>query len=70
VHTHSSHSSIDLKDDKCFLYNKPVGSNGLHNAPTYYIDAKVHRCAIELEDTALLAKLEPKDMIAFEAKNH
>ena len=30
VHTRSSHSSIDLKDDKCFLCNKPAGSEGLH----------------------------------------
>ena len=70
VHTCSSHSSIDLKDDKCFLCNKPAGSEGLHNASTYDIDAKVRRCAIELEDTALLAKLEPGDMIALEAKYH
>ena len=37
---------------------------------TYDIDVKVHRCAIKLEDTALLAKLEPGDMIALEAKYH
>ena len=58
VHTHSSHISIDLKDNKCFLCNKPNESEDLHNASTYDIDVKVHRCAIELEDT-LLAKLEP-----------
>ena len=29
---------------------------------TYNIDVKVHRCAIKLEDTTLLAKLEPGDM--------
>ena len=64
MHTHSSHSSIDLKDDKCFFCNKPAGSEGLHNASIYDIDAKVRRCAIKLEDTALLAKLEPGDMVA------
>ena len=32
--------------------------------------SKVCRCAIELEDTALLAKLERLDMIALEAKYH
>ena len=31
-------------------------------------DVKVRRYAIELEDTALLAKLEPENMIALEAK--
>ena len=70
MHTRSSHSSIDLKDDKCFLCNKPAVSEGLHNASTYNIDAKVRRCTIDLEDTALLAKLEPGDVIAIEAKYH
>ena len=70
VHTRSSHSSVDLKDNKCFLCNKPAGSEGLHNASTYDIDAKVRRCAIELEGTDLLAKLEPGDMVALEAKYH
>ena len=41
IHTRSSHSSIDLKDDKCFLCNKPAGSDDLHNVSTYDIDAKV-----------------------------
>jgi len=67
VHTFKS---IDVKDDKCFLYNKPAGSEGLHNASKYYINVKVHRCVIELEDTVLLAKLEPGDVIALEAKYH
>ena len=72
VHTCSNHSSIDLKDDKClsFLCNKPAGSVGLHNASTYDIDVKARKCAIELEDTAFLAKLEPGDMITLEAKYH
>jgi len=39
----------------------------LHN---YDVDAKVCRCSIELEDTALQAKLEPGDMISLEAKYH
>ena len=70
MHTRSSHSSIDLKDNKCFLCNKPAESEDLHNAFTYDTDVKVHRCAIELEDTALLAKLEPEDTNALEAKYH
>ena len=63
VHTCSSHSSIDLKDDKCFLCNKPAGSEGLHNASTYDIDAMCNQAA-------LLAKLEPGDMIVLKAKYH
>ena len=68
MHTCSSHSSIDLKDDKFFLCNKPAESEALHNASIYDIDmkvhrciydidVKVHRCTTELEGTALLAKL-------------
>ena len=70
VHTRSSHDCIDLKDDKCYLCEGLAGTEGLHNASTYDVDAKVRRCAIVLEDTALLAKLEPGDMIALEAKYH
>lgn len=33
-------------------------------------DKKVRQCALELGDTALLAKLAPGDMIALEAKYH
>ena len=47
-----------------------AGSAGLHNASTYSIDTNVRRIAVELEDTALLAKLAAGDMIAIEAKYH
>ena len=30
----SSHSSVALKDDKCFLCNKPARSEDFHNAST------------------------------------
>ena len=50
------------------MTSKPAGSEDLYNAFTYDIDVKVHRCAIELEDSALLAKLEPGDTIALEAE--
>lgn len=70
VHTRSNQSTVDHTKDKCFFCNEPAGSEGLHNASTYDIDAKVRRCALELEDTALLAKLVPGDMIALEAKYH
>ena len=54
----------------CFLCDGPAGSAGLHQSSTSDIDARVRRCAIELEDTALLAKLSPGDMVALEAKYH
>jgi len=31
---------------------------------------RVRKCALELEDTSLLSKLAPGDMIAFEANHH
>jgi len=70
VNTCSCHTAIDLKDEKCFLCNNSGGSEGLHSAATYNIDAKVRKCAIVLNDSALLAKLEPGDVIAQEAKYH
>ena len=54
----------------CFFCNEPAGSAVLHNASTYSIDVNVRRIALELEDTALLAKLAAGDMIAIEAKYH
>ena len=62
VHTHSSHNSIDLKDDKFFLCNNPIGSEDLHNASTYDIDVKVHRCAVGRYCFA--SQAEPGEMIA------
>lgn len=65
VHTRSNQSTADLVKNKHFFC---AGSEGLHNAFTYNIDEKVWRYALEPEDTALLAKLVPGDMIALEAK--
>ena len=62
--------SVELNEDRCFFCDEPAGSACLHNASTYDIDRKVRRCALELEDTSLLAKLAPGDMIAVEAKYH
>ena len=61
MRTCSSHGRVDLKEASCFLCDEPAGTAGLHNASTYDIDMKVRRCAMELEDTALLAKLAPGD---------
>ncbi len=65
-------SRIDQKEQICFVCEKPSDSSGagLHNASTYDIDSKVRKCALELEDSVLLAKLAAGDMIALEAKYH
>ncbi|MGH0137981.1 UNVERIFIED_CONTAM: hypothetical protein FKN15_068919 [Acipenser sinensis] len=70
VHTLSKHGNIDLTEPICFLCDEPAGSAGLYQASTNDIDLKFQRCAMELQDTALLAKLAPGDMIALEAKYH
>ncbi|MGH0116757.1 UNVERIFIED_CONTAM: hypothetical protein FKN15_051483 [Acipenser sinensis] len=70
VHTSSSHGNIVLTGPICFLCDKPAGSAGFHLASTYDIGSRVRRCAMELQDIALLAKLAPGNMIALEAKYH
>jgi hypothetical protein len=70
MRTRSSHERVGLKEAKCFLCDEPAGSAGLHSASTYDIDIKVRKCAMELEDAALLAKLASGDMIALEARYH
>ena len=42
----------------------------MHEASTHQLDMKVRRCALQLEDRELLAKLSALDMIALEAKYH
>ena len=70
VTTRSRHDKVDLTEAVCFLCNEPAGSATLHRACTHDIDVKVRKCAMELEDTDLLAKLAPGDMVALEAKYH
>ena len=42
----------------------------MHEAATFQIDKRVRACAVQLEDTELLAKLSTGDMVALEAKYH
>ena len=70
VHTRSSHSHTQFAEPICFFCNMPAGASGLHEASTKSIDANVRRCAVELEDTALLAKLAEGDMVVIDAKYH
>ncbi|XP_041462085.1 uncharacterized protein LOC121413358 [Lytechinus variegatus] len=54
----------------CFFCNKPGGNEELHHASTMDIDKNVRRCATELGDTELIAKLCAGDMVAIKAKYH
>ncbi len=70
MQTRSAHSHPQSTEPTCFFCNEPAGSAGLHMASTYNIDANMRRCALEVKDTALLAKLAAGDMIAIEAMYH
>ena len=63
-------SKIEYIDAICLFCDKSAGSEGLYNASTHDTDRNVCRCALELNDTAPLAKLVPADMIALEVKYH
>ncbi|KAG0717679.1 hypothetical protein GWK47_053917 [Chionoecetes opilio] len=72
VHTRSAaaHRLPQSTEPICFFCNKPAGTADLHEAAAKEIDKNVRRCATELGDTKLLAKLSAGDMIAIEAKYH
>jgi len=70
MQTQSAHSHSQSTEPTCFFCNEPAGSAGLHKASTYNIDTNMRRCALEVEDPALLAKLAAGDLIAIEAMYH
>ena len=70
MRTRSSIERSFLKEERCFFCDEPAGTSGFHNASTYDIDMKVCRCALELENADLLAKLASGDLIALEVKYH
>ena len=67
MRTCSSIEQSFLKQERCFFCDEPAGTSGFHNASTYDIAMKVRRCAMELKDADLLAKLASGDLIALEA---
>jgi len=53
----------------CFLCDT-VTKEKLHNVATYSVDEKVRKCAFDLQDEELIAKLTGGDLIAQEGKYH
>ncbi|KAH3898554.1 hypothetical protein DPMN_022790 [Dreissena polymorpha] len=45
-------------------------SGDLHESLTFMIDRRLRECALELQDTVILAKLSAGDLISKEAKYH
>ena len=68
MRTRSSIEGSFPKEERYFFCGEPAGTSGFHNASTSDIDMKVHRCAMELKDADLLAKLASGDLITLEAK--
>ena len=70
--TFRTRNTCDTKsvEPTCFFCEEPAGLTCLHEASTFDIDSRVRKCAQALQDTKLLAKLAPGDMIASEAKYH
>ena len=62
--------AVESEQPACFFCNEVAGSGTFHVAATKQLDVNVRKCAIQLEDTKLLAKLVPADMIALGAKYH
>ena len=52
----------------CFFCG--LASGDLHEASTFNIDRNVRKCAVDLQDTVLLAKLSVGDLISQEAVYH
>lgn len=55
--TRSSVGRPDHKEEVCFFCDEQGGTAGLRYACTRDINRKVCKCAIELEDSFLLAKV-------------
>lgn len=56
---------------KCFFCEEPATkSNPLHESSTEAITRRVYKCAVELNDQKLIAKLSAGDMVPLEAQYH
>lgn len=69
--TRSSSSSVDMKDDVCFLCSDPGSrSNPLHRCETKEIYEHIKRCAEAIGEWRTLGLLSDGDLIAQEGKYH
>ena len=57
----------EIYTELCFFCDTETG-DPLRNASTFQLDSRVRKCALELQDDRLLAKLSAGDMVALEAK--
>lgn len=64
----SSSGASVTKNTSCFFCDQ--SSPPLHQVSTFILDKRVRQCALELQDTVLLAKLSAGDLISQEAVYH
>ncbi len=62
--------SVTIKDVCFFCSETASESEPFREAATLQLDSRVRKCAHDLQDESLLAKLSAGDMIALEAKYH
>ena len=69
-HSRSQSTEVCVTKNVCFFCGEASGNSGMYEAATFQIDKRVRSCAVQLEDTELLAKLSTGDMVTLEAKYH
>ena len=62
--------SFNVKTSCFFCETDDDTSGELHKASTFKLDARIRKCALQLEDKVLLAKLSAGDLISQEAVYH
>ena len=67
--TRSFSSEATTSDASCFFCGES-GTETLHGVATYQVDTRVRKCAAQVGDNELLARLSMGDMVALEAKYH
>ena len=67
--TRSLSSEATTSDASCFFCGES-GTETLHGVATYQVDTRVRKCAAQVGDNELLARLSMSDMVALEAKYH
>ena len=65
--THCSEATTS--DTSCFFCGKS-GTETLHEVATFQVDTRVRKCAAQVGDNELMARLSMGDMVALEAKYH
>ena len=67
--TRSLSSEATTSDASCFFCGES-GTETLHGVATYQVDTRARKCAAQVGDNELLARLSMGDMVALEAKYH